>query len=179
MSDELQELKEHAEAAEHDPSLVPISLTMAIVAVLVASVSLLGHRAHTEEVILQNQVSDQWAFYQAKSIRRHADEVFADLASLMTAKDADKAAKLAEKRSTEAEQYRDQGKELEAKAHELEAEQKHATRQADRFDLGEAILEIALVITSITLLSGRRIFWYLGILFAIAGVALGITGLLL
>ena len=172
MSDELQELKEHAEAAEHDPSLVPISLTMAIVAVLVASVSLLGHRAHTEEVILQNQVSDQWAFYQAKSIRRHADEVFADLASLMTAKDAEKAAKLAEKRSSEAEQYRDQGK-------ELEAEQKHATRQADRFDLGEAILEIALVITSITLLSGRRLFWYLGILFAIAGVALGITGLLI
>jgi hypothetical protein len=149
------------------------------VAVLVASVSLLGHRAHTEEVILQNQVSDQWAFYQAKSIRRHADEVFADLASLMTAKDAEKAAKLAEKRTSEAEQYRDQGKELEAKAHELEAEQKHATKQADRFDLGEAILEIALVITSITLLSGRRLFWYLGILFAIAGVALGITGLLI
>jgi hypothetical protein len=179
MSDELQELKEHAEAAEHDPSLVPISLTMAIVAVLVAGVSLLGHRAHTEEVILQNQVSDEWAFYQAKSIRRHADEVFADLASVMTAKDAEKAAKLAEKRSSEAEQYRDQGKELEAKAHELEAEQKHETRRADRFDLGEAILEIALVITSITLLSGRKLFWYLGILFAVAGVALGVTGLLI
>jgi hypothetical protein len=179
MSDELQELKEHAEAAENDPSLAPVSLTMAILAVLVASISLLGHRAHTEEVILQNQVSDEWAFYQAKSIRRHADEVFADLASVMNAKDADKAAKLAEKRSSEAEQYRDQGKELEAKAHELEAEQKHERRRADRFDLGEAILEIALVITSITLLSGRKVFWYLGILFGIAGVALGVTGLLL
>jgi hypothetical protein len=179
MSDELAELKEHAEAAEHDPSLAPVSLTMAILAVLVASVSLLGHRAHTEEVILQNQVSDEWAFYQAKSIRRHADEVFADLASIMTTKDADKAAKLAEKRSSEAEQYRDQGKELEAKAHELEADQKHETRRANRFDLGEAILEIALVITSITLLSGRKLFWYVGILFGIAGIALGITGLLL
>jgi hypothetical protein len=179
MSDELQELKEHAEAAEHDPSLAPVSLTMAILAVLVASVSLLGHRAHTEEVILQNQVSDEWAFYQAKSIRRHADEVFADLASVMAAKDGEKAAKLAEKRSTEAEQYRDQGKELEAKAHELEADQKHERRRADRFDLGEAILEIALVITSITLLSGRKLFWYLGILFGIGGIALGVTGLLL
>ena len=39
---------------------------MAVLAVLVATVSLLGHRTHTEEIILQNQVTDQWAYYQAK-----------------------------------------------------------------------------------------------------------------
>ena len=31
-------------------------------------------------------------------------------------------------------------------------------------------MEIALVITSITLLSGRRIFWHLGMLMGIAGI---------
>jgi inorganic triphosphatase YgiF len=179
MSDELQELKEHAEAAEHDPSLVPISLTMAIVAVLVASVSLLGHRAHTEEVLLQNKITDQWAYFQAKSIRRHTDDLFADLTLVMASKDAEQVAKLHEKYAAEAERYRDEGKELEAKAHELEAETEHERKRADRFDLGEAILEIALVITSITLLSGRRLFWQLGIVFGIVGVALAVTGLLL
>jgi len=179
VSDELQELKEHAEAAEHDPSLAPISLTMAILAVLVASVSLLGHRAHTEEVILQNKITDQWAYFQAKSIRRHTDDLFADLTSVMASKDAGQAAKLHEKYAAEAGRYRDEGKELEAKAHELEEEAEHERRRADRFDLGEAILEIALVITSITLLSGRKFFWLLGILFGIAGIALGVTGLLL
>jgi hypothetical protein len=179
MSDELQELKEHAEAAEQDPSLAPVSLTMAILAVLVASVSLLGHRAHTEEVILQNKITDQWAFYQAKSIRRHTDELFADMTSVMASKDAEQAVKLHEKYTAEAERYKDEGKELEAKGHELEAETQHERKRADRFDLGEAILEIALVITSITLLSGRKIFWFVGILFGIAGVALGVTGLLL
>ena len=38
-----------------------------------------------------------------------------------------------------------------------------ASRKADRFDLGEVFLEIALVITSITLLSGRRLFWHIGL----------------
>ncbi|MGA9040411.1 MAG: DUF4337 domain-containing protein [Terriglobales bacterium] len=179
MSDELQELKEHAEAAEHDPSLAPISLTMAILAVLVAGVTLLGHRAHTEEVILQNKVTDQWGYYQAKNIRRNTDEDSAAIVSLMTPKDPAQATQLHDKLTAEADRYRDEAKELEAKGHELEDETKHEARRADRFDLGEATLEIALVITSITLLSGRKLFWLLGIFFGIAGVVLAVTGVLL
>ncbi len=179
MSDELQELKEHAEAAEHNPSQAPISLTMAILAVLVASVSLLGHRAHTEEVILQNKISDQWAFFQAKSIRRHTDDLFADLTAVVASKDANEAAKLHDKYAAEADRYRDEQKELEAKARELEEDAKHERKHADRFDLSEAILEIALVITSITLLSGRKLFWFMGIVLGIAGIALAVTGILL
>src|ERR1700730_12109391 len=110
-SEEVHELQEHAEHARHDPSLAPISLTMAVLAVVVATVSLLGHRAHTEEVVLQNKVSDQWAFYQAKNIRRHSDEQFADMVSLVNPKDAEQAAKLREKYAGEAERYRDEQKE--------------------------------------------------------------------
>src|ERR1700704_4217121 len=104
-ADEFQELHEHAEHAHHNPSLAPISLTMAVLAVLVATVSLLGHRAHTEEVILQNKVSDQWAYYQAKNIRRHSDEQFADMVALTNPKDLGQANKLREKYATEADRY--------------------------------------------------------------------------
>ena len=76
MSEELTELQEHAEHAKHDPTLAPISVTMAVLAVLVAVVTLLGHRAHTEEVVLQAKSSDQWAYYQAKNIRRHHGRSF-------------------------------------------------------------------------------------------------------
>ena len=88
MSEELTELQEHAEHAKHDPSLAPVSLTMAVLAVLVAVVTLLGHRAHTEEVVLQAKSSDQWAYYQAKNIRRHEDELFVDLTSAQATTDA-------------------------------------------------------------------------------------------
>jgi hypothetical protein len=179
MSEELQELHEHAEHAREHPDLAPVSLTMAVLAVLVATVSLLGHRTHTEEVILQNKVTDQWSYYQAKNIRLHTDELFADLAGVVTSKDAEGAAKLQEKVRAEADRYKDDKKELETKAHELEGEFTLTHHKADRFDLGEVFLEVALVITSITLLSGRRIFWHLGLLLAVLGVFIASSAFLL
>lgn len=178
-SQELQELHEHAEHAKLDPSLAPVSLTMATLAVLVATVSLLGHRAHTEEVVLQNKVTDQWAYYQAKNIRRHNDELFADLASVMETKNSDESAKLREKYRAEADRYRDEQKELDAKARELERETEQERKRGDRYDLGEVFLEIALVVTSITLLSGRRIFWHVGIVLGLLGLLVAATGALI
>jgi len=44
---------------------------MAMVAVLLAVATLLGHRAHTEEILLQTQNVDDWNFYQAKHTRAY------------------------------------------------------------------------------------------------------------
>ncbi len=172
MADELHELQEHAEHAAHHPSMAPVSLTMAVLAVLVAVSSLLGHRAHTEEVVLQNKSSDQWAYYQAKNIRRHTDEIFADFASVMATSDQQKLAQLREKYQSEADKYRDQQKDIDSEARKLEQETNHERGRADRFDLAEVFLEIALVVTSITLLSGKRLFWQ-------TGMALGVVGLVI
>jgi hypothetical protein len=170
MSEELSELQENAEHGRERPDLAPVTLTMAVLAVLVATVSLLGHRTHTEEIILQNKATDQWGYYQAKNIRRHNDELFADLAAVVTTKDAEVTKKLQEKYHAEADRYKDEQKELDAKARELETDGEHTRRKADRFDLSEVFLEIALVISSITLLSGRRFYWHLGLLMAAAGI---------
>ncbi len=175
MAEELTELHEHAEQARERPDLVPITVTMAVLAVLVATVSLLGHRTHTEEIILQNKVTDQWAFYQAKNIRRHTDELFADLTTVVASKDADAVAKLQQKYRAEADRYKDEQKDLDNEARETEKESERARRKADRFDLGEVFLEIALVITSIALLSSRRIFWHLGLFIATAGVLVAVS----
>jgi len=175
MSEELNELQEHAEHAKEDPRLAPVSLTMAVLAVLVAVVSLLGHRAHTEEVVLQAKSSDQWAYYQAKNIRRHTDDLFLDLTSVSPSANADVLSKLRDKYSQEAARYQEEQKEIEAKTRELEAEVATERNRADRFDLAEVFLEIALVITSITLLSGRRIFWSLGLVLGVVGIVVALT----
>src|SRR5258708_39613218 len=119
-SQEFHELHEHAEHGAHNPTLAPVSLTMAILAVGLAIVSLLGHRAHTEEMILQTQVSDQWAYYQAKNIRLHEDEVAADLASVIVATDAQKAAQFHDKYKAEADRYSSEKDKIDAKARELQ-----------------------------------------------------------
>jgi hypothetical protein len=178
MSEELNELQEHAEHAKHNPALAPVSVTMAALAVLVAVVTLLGHRAHTEEVVLQAKSSDQWAYYQAKNIRRHTDELFVDLTSVQATIDAAALANLRDKYAGEAARYKDEQKEIEDKAHDMEAEVATERNRADRFDLGEVFLEVGLVITSITLLSGRRLFWYVGIVLGVVGIVISATGFL-
>ena len=55
---------------------------------------------------------------------------------------------------------------------------KFQRRRANRFDLGEVLLEAALVICSITLLTQKRFFWVLGMFLGICGVAIGAAGFL-
>jgi hypothetical protein len=81
-------------------------------------------------------------------------------------------AKIREKYSKEVERYKDEGKDIQSEARGAENEVKIEQRRADRFDLGEVMLEAALVICSITLLTRKKIFW-------IAGVVLGLTGLVI
>jgi hypothetical protein len=179
MPDELSELQENAEHGRENPSLAPISVTMAILAVCVAVVSLLGHRAHTEELMTQNQATDQWAYYQAKNIRRHNYEMGEDLLSLVEFKNKEQADKVREKYHAEAARYTKEQAEIEEQAKDLENESAREQRRANRFDLGEVFLEIALVISSLSLLSRKRMFWFLGIVSGIAGLGVAVTGLLL
>ena len=172
--EEMKELKERAEEAKERKELAPVSMTMAVVAVLVATVSLLGHRAHTEEILLQNKVTDQWAYYQAKNLRRNNLEALNDVLAALEGKN-EKAEQASKRFEKDIGKYREEQQEIQKEAHDLENELRHETSMANRFDLGEVLLEIALVVTSITLLTGRKLYWRLGMLFAAAGVLVAVT----
>src|SRR6202790_529974 len=88
-----------------NPVLAPVSVTISILAVLLAPVTLLGHRAHAEELLLQSQATDQWAYYQAKNIRLHEMQSVADMLSALAPADKEKAAALHEKYKKEVERY--------------------------------------------------------------------------
>ncbi len=170
MSDELKELHEAAERAKENKMMAPVSLTMAILAVLVATVSLLGHRAHTEEILMQTRATDQWAYYQAKNMRRNNLEALDQMLTVIPSKDAAEADKVHQHFEQDIEKYRDQQQDIQSEARGLEKEVEYVSRRADRFDLGEVFLEVALVITSITLLTDRRIYWFTGMVFAALGI---------
>src|SRR5579872_7045016 len=120
--DQIHEMQEHAEHSAHNPSMVPVTFTMAVLAVVLAATTLLGHRSHTEELLMESKATDQWAYFQAKNIRIHNIEVFIDLLSITPAKDADQVGGLKEKYTKNIERYRDELKEIEAEAHNFEAE---------------------------------------------------------
>jgi Domain of unknown function (DUF4337) len=171
----------HGAHGEHvdNPLVLPVSLTMSIMAVVLAGVTLLAHRANTHELLLQAQATDQWAYFQAKNIRLHEMESVADLFSVLSTKDADKAGELQEKYQKQVEKYQADKEDIGEKAKELEKERDVYGRRADRFEAGEVFLEIALVVCSITLLTNRRPFWLAGILLGATGLLLSATGFLI
>jgi hypothetical protein len=173
------ELPEAHEEHGDNPFLIPVSVTISILAVLVAAVTLLGHRAHTEELLLQSQATDQWAYYQAKNIRLHEMQSVADMLSALAPADKEKAEVLHEKYKKEVERYEGEKDDISEKAKDLEKERDFASRRADRFDGGEGLIEVGLVICSMTLLTKRRSYWIAGMLIGAGGVVFALTAFLL
>jgi len=167
---EAQELQEQAEHAEHESTLRPVAFTMAVLAVLVAVVTVLGHRTHTEAVLDQNKATDQWNEYQAHKIRSNDTALTSDLLGVVTIADKEAAKKIAKSYADHQAKWADELKDDKEKAEALETKVEQAEARADCFDLAEALLEIGLVISSVTLLTRGRIYWYLGIVFSILGV---------
>jgi len=190
---EAQELQESAEHGSHESSLRPVAFTMSVLAVLVAVTTVLGHRTHTEAIINQtraaveqNRVSDDWALYQAKKIRASDTDLSARLLHDLTVSDKDAAKKdekdwadHQEKWVADLKEGEEKAHEQENKVHQFEQKVEGAEARADRFDLGEALLEIGLVITSVTLLTRSRIYWYFGIFFALGGIVSAVSAYLL
>jgi ABC-type nickel/cobalt efflux system permease component RcnA len=172
------ELPEHHHHEEEGPLVVPVSVTISILAVLVAIVTLMGHRAHTEELSKETQAASRWEQYQAKSIRLRMTQVGADIVSVVAPLNKEKGEALAQKYEKEVEHYASDKEDVSKIAEEFEAERDRAIHRADRFDFGEVLLEIGLVICSLTLLAKNKIFWVGGVLVAVIGFGVAMTGFL-
>jgi hypothetical protein len=177
-ANEIQELKEHAEHGQ-ESELRPVAFTMSVLAVLVAVTTVLGHRTHTEAVLNQNKATDQWNQYQSQKIRAYNTSLTVDLLSSLTIADKPKAQDTLKRYADHQQKWNEDLKEDQEKAKALEEKVEQAEIRANRFDLSEALLEIGLVITSVTLLTRSRIYWYLGMLFSLGGIASAISVLLL
>lgn len=173
---EVQELQEQHEHAAGNRSLHPVSFTISVLAVLVAIVTVLGHRSHTEAVLSQARASDQWNFYQARKIRQYDTQLTADLLSTLPVREPAAAGKVLDTYKAHLQKWNQDLIDNQNTANQDEEEVHKAERRADRFDLGEALLEIGLVVTSITLLTRQRGYWYMGMCFGAAGLIVAVMG---
>jgi hypothetical protein len=168
---EMQEFSKQMQEGGEE-SLTRISLAISILAVLVAMVTVLGHRSHTEAVLMQSRAGDQWNLYEAKKIRQDSMEVVIDQMALQPTVDAKAtAAKMAEYKAHIA-KWNEDLKEEQDTAKGFEDEVTKAEAKAVRFDLGEALLQIAVVLSSITLFTRRRSFFTGGLGLGAVGVAI-------
>lgn len=172
---ELLELREKVhEGKAHQGRQRQIGVTMAVIAALLAVATLMGHRLHTEEVVLQTKLADQWAYYQAKNTRSQLYATDATLASLQGPQGAAVAAEWTKK----AEDERRQADNIRRANEELDHETQATARRATLFDSAEILLEIAIVLCSIALLTAAPGFWYASIVPTAVGVGLALLSFL-
>src|SRR5215510_13787824 len=80
----MAEIEIHAEGEERlDRRGQRVGLTSALLAIVLAIVTIFSHRAHTRSIVLKSDANDQWAYYQAKRIKLHSWELGRELVSAL------------------------------------------------------------------------------------------------
>jgi len=173
----------HDHAVEHEGHKSglgqQVAIFTAVLATVGAIVSFFGGNTQNNALLFKNEAvleraeaSDQWNFYQAKSMKQN-------LAELAAAINTDP--KKVEFYQSEAKRYSQEKKDIEKVAKEHEAKSRHFTEMSDHalhphhyLAISMTLLQIAIALASITVLTQKR--WLLvGAAFsALGGAILGV-----
>ncbi len=172
-------MHEELEHEEGSRFLKSIAFSTAILAAFAAVAALLAGGTvnealvlKTEATILQAQASDQWAYYQAKGIKREIQEA-APNAWVAAGKTAPP------RYAQEAARYRTEQKQIDEKARELERRRDERSREADhllhrhhRYADAVALFQVSIALGAVAALSRSRLVWYGSMAVGAAGIAL-------
>lgn len=164
-----------------------VALTTAIYAVMLAITSLGGNNAMKGMLLAQQQSSDQWAFYQSKVMREHlykTQKMQFETALIergrMMPPEAKKHYESVIRRSGEEEaRYRDEKKPIELEAKRQESERDRNNSKDPYFDYAEVLLQISIVLASISILASSHYIFYCSLVSAVLGGVFSLNGYLL
>lgn len=171
---------EHEHAVEHHAHMPglgqSVAIFTAILSTLGALLSYQGSLTQVEAMLLKNEAvlkkteaSDQWNFYQAKSSKAHLMRIAADMAP----------PRKAQRYRQDAARYMKEKEQIKSEADALEREYKKANARSERLmaphhRLAQALtlLQIAISLASVTVLTRKR--WLFGFAGAAAVAGLGL-----
>ncbi len=163
-----EEMIHHAHESG-DPWIMGVALTAALLAVLAAVTALLGEEYADEAMHAQIKSSDQWSYYQAKSIK---SAIVANRIATFEAlgKPVSDAVRAQRKR------YEKEEDEIKEKAKELEAEAQVDLAHHAWLGRGVTMFQIAIAISAISVLTRRKAFWLVAMAFGVVGLVLLLIG---
>ena len=135
-----------------------VALSTAILAVLAAIAGLLSGKHANEAMMSQIEASDQWAFYQAKSIKASVLDAKMTLSGTATEQDHEKFAKYGEEQA-----------EIQKEARAKQEEAKTHFHQHEIFARSVTMFQVAIAVAAISALTKRRVYW-------LCSMALGAVG---
>jgi hypothetical protein len=193
---EVHEHLEHAEHAEHAAHSTfdrKVAVTVAIIAAVLAGVTMTGHRMHNETLIhktakgqLEVQESNAWAQYQAKRLRQQMDILQIQTLTRLPGGKESGADPDVVKLKDEVARYETELKGLKLQAEGIHtdvlkanAQAEHSHHQAAWLDFAHLAVELGLVICSLSILTKRKVFWLAGIAVTLVGIGLATYALVM
>ena len=168
---EIEVTPEHAA----DPNTRRVGILVGVVGIFLSVVTIASHRAHTEAVIHRTEANDQWSYYQAKKVRENTEEVALALMQSLGS-DAARTDAVAHKLEAARAKYASDAEKIQEDARAKDEETKVEERRALRFDIGEGLLELGLVLCSLYFLARKVFFPVFGVLSSTAGAVMGFLG---
>lgn len=170
-----------------EPWLNYMALTTVIFAVCATLSTLKGGSYSTKSVMSQAQSSDQWAYYQAKSIKGYVydlqkEKFEMDLKAMKAVGSpalASEYKKKIEAYGEKTKRYEDEKADIMKKAKELETQRDQTQLHAGAFGLAAMFLQIAILLSSIAALMKQKYFWYLGLGGGVIGLVYFFNGFFL
>jgi hypothetical protein len=146
-----------------------VSLMVVALAVITAYGSLKAGGYSSRVLLNQAKASDEWAFFQAKSIKRSLAEMESRTALPEARGDAKK----------RAENYQREQDEIQAKARAYEVERDHAAKHSPPLGTGIAALQIAIALASVSMITKRKSMWAASAFLGVGGLGYLVYGLFL
>jgi hypothetical protein len=168
----------HEHGHEEDPFAKNVGIMASVLAVLLAIVTIMSHRAHTQGVLLKTDANDKWSYYQANRIKFHNLELGSDLITATGAK-TEEAEKILGRYEKDEEKYAKQAEKIKEDAEGLEAKTEALEQRALKYDFGEGLLEIGLILSSLYFISKSKLFPAVGLVASIAGIGVALYGFLM
>lgn len=165
-----------------DPFEKRVAVTIAIIAIVLSFVQNKGDNAKADAIIRTNEATNQWAYYQAKSIKGQMAGMNASLLARLPAAPGETPETVraeAGRLTKEAARYDSEKGEIQNKAKELQTEATQMGKINDRCDMSALFLQVGIVVSSVAILAGSRAFWWIGILLGIIGTGVGVTAFLM
>ncbi len=168
-----------------------IALLIAVLALLLALVETGAKSAQTDAITRNVEAANLWAYFQARTIRQTTVRTAAEQAELQAATadpgaraaldalDAQRKAWLDTAARWESEPSTGEGrKELTERARATETERDHSMAKYHLYEYSAALLQVAIVVVSSSIVTSVSLLAVLGVVLGIGGVGLGAIGLL-
>jgi hypothetical protein len=198
-ADTIQETAEETRSAD-EKFRRRAALAIGILAMLLAITGLGGENATKEMINANILASDTWAFFQAKNIRQTANQLAADELEVQLASQPGLSAEARADIQRRIDRYKatvaryesepdpkepdnplkgEGKKELMVRAQDYERKREHAQQQDPNFDYSQALLQIAIVLGSVSIVAAARPLLWLGLGLGAVATLLMINGFFL